>query len=341
MKRYVFLSLVVVTCVIFFCDDCRSETNFVKDIALIKDDLSGTTELIKNHLNDLGYTSDILNSQYVSQEILVQYRLTILCTGSNQYACVSNEERQALQSYIIVSHGKLIIEGGHLGYISAVFPFYLAFRTKVIKIDSWNADNGGDLVMGESNSQYNLSNIPNKLPATIKLNFSNNFDQDVCTPDKSSKIFYSTSLYDDKAGILVSPNAEYPQIINYFVNLASIANQSEAKDLLENSIYNLIGEPLGIGNTNQNVPDDYMLEQNYPNPFNPSTNIIFALPRSGQVSLKVYDALGRVAAVITEGFRSAGIHEVFFDASSLSSGIYSYILVAGSQTITKKMILIK
>ncbi|MEP7146882.1 MAG: T9SS type A sorting domain-containing protein [bacterium] len=341
MKSLNYILAVALLYSITFNYVCRAENNYVKDIALIKDDLSGTTELINNYIIDLGYTADILNSQYVTHEILNRYRLTILSAGNNQYACVSAELRSALQSYMSISNGKIIIEGGHLGYIAAVFPFYLAFRQKVMKIDGWIADNGGNLEIGKNNFQYNLPNIPNKLPSTIKINMSNIFDQDICTNDNSSQIFYKTSLYSDKVGILVAPDMDNPRVINYFVNFASIANQDEAKDLLENSIYNLIGKPVGIGSNGSDIPGGYSLEQNYPNPFNPVTKIVFALPKSGNISLKVFDSLGRVVKTLADELRSAGTYEEYFDASSLTSGVYSYKLIAGSVTITRKMILIK
>ncbi|HCI70816.1 MAG TPA: hypothetical protein DHV30_09570, partial [Balneola sp.] len=80
---------------------------------------------------------------------------------------------------------------------------------------------------------------------------------------------------------------------------------------------------------------------NYPNPFNPTTEINFSLPESGEVSLKVYDMLGREVSTIVSSQMSAGTHSVTFDASFLSSGIYIYRLTSGSTTITKRMTLIK
>lgn len=89
------------------------------------------------------------------------------------------------------------------------------------------------------------------------------------------------------------------------------------------------------------VPASYELSQNYPNPFNPTTNIRFALPNSENISLKVYNQLGREVAVLAEGFRNAGSYEINFDASDLSSGIYFYKLITGSTSMTKKMMLVK
>ena len=85
----------------------------------------------------------------------------------------------------------------------------------------------------------------------------------------------------------------------------------------------------------------YVLAQNYPNPFNPSTTISYALPNVGNVTLKVYDVVGREVATILNESLKAGTYEAKFNASKLSSGIYFYQLHTGNLVETKKMILMK
>jgi len=87
------------------------------------------------------------------------------------------------------------------------------------------------------------------------------------------------------------------------------------------------------------TPSAFNLEQNYPNPFNPSTTLSFTLPVSGEVSLIVYDALGRPVATAVDGYRSAGTHHVGFDASGLSSGTYLAVLRFGGKTASIRMTL--
>jgi hypothetical protein len=85
----------------------------------------------------------------------------------------------------------------------------------------------------------------------------------------------------------------------------------------------------------------FQLFQNYPNPFNPSTTISYTIPKAGFVSLKVYDVLGKEVSTLVNKEISVGNHEVVFNGSNLSSGIYFYRMQAGSFNNTKKLILLK
>jgi len=98
---------------------------------------------------------------------------------------------------------------------------------------------------------------------------------------------------------------------------------------------------MGITPISGEVPNSFSLSQNYPNPFNPTTNIEFAIPKSSNVVLKVYNILGKEAATIYSGFLSAGKYVTNFNASELSTGINFYTINAGNFTETKKMILVK
>ena len=88
-------------------------------------------------------------------------------------------------------------------------------------------------------------------------------------------------------------------------------------------------------------PGEYRLSQNYPNPFNPTTVINYTLPEKSRVAIKVYNVLGKEVATLVNEVKPAGNHEVSFNASNLSSGVYYYTISAGKFTSTKKMILMK
>lgn len=98
--------------------------------------------------------------------------------------------------------------------------------------------------------------------------------------------------------------------------------------------------PLGV-NDGTVSPNKFELSQNYPNPFNPSTKIKFSIAERSNVTLKVFDVLGRQIAVLLNETKPAGSYEASFDASKLASGLYIYQLNAGNNTISKKMMLMK
>ncbi len=97
------------------------------------------------------------------------------------------------------------------------------------------------------------------------------------------------------------------------------------------------------------LPKVFALEQNYPNPFNPTTIISYQLPVAGNVSLKVYDVLGREVTTLVNGRQEAGAYNYTFNANNLSSGVYFYRLQASATNgassanfvSTKKMMLVK
>jgi hypothetical protein len=95
------------------------------------------------------------------------------------------------------------------------------------------------------------------------------------------------------------------------------------------------------GQLNLEIPQEFRLEQNYPNPFNPSTTIRYGLPVRAHVTLSVFNTLGQQVAMLVQGDQEAGNHEVRFDASNLSSGVYFYRIQAGAFVEAKKLVFLR
>ncbi|MGE5496788.1 MAG: carboxypeptidase regulatory-like domain-containing protein [Syntrophothermus sp.] len=89
------------------------------------------------------------------------------------------------------------------------------------------------------------------------------------------------------------------------------------------------------------VPEHFSLKQNYPNPFNPVTNISYSIAQKGNVTLKVYNIIGKEIATLVSEEKAAGNYTVRFNAAGIPSGIYFYTLSSGSYSETKKLILLK
>jgi len=122
------------------------------------------------------------------------------------------------------------------------------------------------------------------------------------------------------------------------------ANQIWAADAGNNRVLRFdmnAGPVSGISTIPGQRPTAYALSQNFPNPFNPTTTIRFTLPESGNVTLEVFDVLGRLVAVLVNQHMQAGSYQVPFNASALSSGVYLYRLSARGYSSVHKMMLLK
>ena len=133
----------------------------------------------------------------------------------------------------------------------------------------------------------------------------------------------------DAESIRSTPPNNYPYTVKRILNgLIQFVNQIPTNQNPEEQTTSLI-------------PESYSLSQNFPNPFNPSTKITYQLPVNSEVSLKIFDMLGKEVITLVNEKKDAGRYEVQFNATNLASGMYFYRLAAGNFTDTKRMILIK
>ncbi|RPH92520.1 T9SS C-terminal target domain-containing protein [candidate division KSB1 bacterium] len=113
---------------------------------------------------------------------------------------------------------------------------------------------------------------------------------------------------------------------------------------------NNVGDPVriplsaGVSSVNDDaslIPKDFFLDQNYPNPFNPATNIRFGLPRAAQISIEVFDILGRKTATLADGRLQAGYHSLVWNCSTCPSGMYLIRMQTEDRVFLRKMLLMK
>jgi hypothetical protein len=181
--------------------------------------------------------------------------------------------------------------------------------------------------------------------------------------DASGYIYVTGSSVRDKSGVMDIATIKYDSFGNqkWLERFNGIENESNAgyslalnslgdvfvtgahADTLRGAFQTIKYSQAGTGvyETTSMVPENYSLSQNFPNPFNPTTLISYQIPVAGQVTLKVYDILGKEVACLVKEVKNAGNYEVTFNGSNLSSGIYLYQLKSGSFVGTKKLILMK
>ena len=142
-------------------------------------------------------------------------------------------------------------------------------------------------------------------------------------------------------------NQEVETQIAYIVSKGNnaLSAVTKVKSIADTAIYwynNNYGAPMVVSiQDNMETIYEYSLSQNYPNPFNPSTKISWQSPVGSWQVLKVFDVLGKEITTLVNEYKPAGIYEVEFNASGLSSGVYYYQIIIGDNIQTKKMILLR
>jgi len=106
--------------------------------------------------------------------------------------------------------------------------------------------------------------------------------------------------------------------------------------------YNILSSDV----TTSIVPEEFTLSQNYPNPFNPVTTVQFQVPKRTNVTIKIFDMLGREVRTLFAGETLRGNYTVEWNGLNdagfkMSSGSYIYRMIAGEIVLSKKMILLK
>ena len=190
------------------------------------------------------------------------------------------------------------------------------------------------------------------LPPAVKLFDSRNVRSIVVTPEED--VFVSVSLTEN-GGESESKAFFYSAISESWSEMI-VPSPKAAEFALDNRGYlyaGTFGEGIyrskeavsltlkATSTEDAEVPDAFVLEQNYPNPFNPTTTIQFSLPAQSDVTLTVFDMLGRKIQVVHQGPLRAGGHEMEFDATGLPSGIYLYRLNTPEKSLTNTMLLLK
>jgi len=163
---------------------------------------------------------------------------------------------------------------------------------------------------------------------------------------KGIGVVFSSPL--DPHGQIVPEGDDY--VITYLNTVTSSTSTFTSDDMgstlsITHTYYSGKLSPLrietAVRDNSSSLPRSYGLSQNYPNPFNPTTHIDYQLPDPGQVTLKVFDVLGREVRTLVDERQSAGYYTVTLDAGKLTSGIYFYRIKAGNYSSVKKLVLLK
>ncbi len=272
------------------------------------------------HNPEISYTISISNLFDVEKQIIDANYSTALYTFSfGKLNVIDVEESEA--DFIDPATNKLNTIDGNLStrWAAKVMPQYLIYDLGSIK--------------KVSKTRFSFYNWNNNRIYNYSVFLSEDKTQwtEVLSNVNSQQEEWSTEYF----------NAAEARYIKLLFNYATDPdpNFPQWANIWEAEIYS--DEVITDTNNNYNKDFIYQLEQNYPNPFNPSTNIKFSLAATCLTKLSVYDLLGQKVKTLVNETLEKGIHNIEFDASGLSSGVYFYKLEIPGNTITKKMMLIR
>lgn len=188
------------------------------------------------------------------------------------------------------------------------------------------------LTNSEALKVYTYASVSNENVLITAANFKDAitpFSVDLSAlPWDGTSTYFLTNLIDGTVKeILPAQRSVYSLSLNEF----------EAKIFY----YGLDSVTVDVSDEGNVIVKQFKLFQNYPNPFNPSTKIKYQIPTQEKVLIKIYDVLGREVKTLVNEIKSAGIHEIEFNASSFASGVYFYRISAGNYADIKKIILLK
>ncbi|AFN74746.1 hypothetical protein MROS_1509 [Melioribacter roseus P3M-2] len=256
-----------------------------------------------------------------------------------KYTTPMNEARTALAS-ILLPNGNIFTSGGDS--IGGTFPWKKSVEIFDVNAEKWSyahnmldfrADHkiyylqhldkllifGGAQLQGTEEDTWELYDPENLVPLTKgifplkNINYVSETDNSIQMQDGNIALIGGEE-WDIISGLL----ARWPSRKCYIMNILTSVER------------------------NKNfIPKNFQLLQNYPNPFNPSTTIEYYLPKSGKVTIKIFDSLGKEIETLVNEHKQAGHYQVIFYARNLPSGVYYYSLISGSTIITKSMVLIK
>ncbi len=152
------------------------------------------------------------------------------------------------------------------------------------------------------------------------------------------------TVYSDNSGNGGVDDVTFAAVSARYVRVYITKNNKSSERINELEVHaaaGALGRPSAESNAIAVAPIAFELEQNYPNPFNPQTKLRFSLATQAHVTLKVINTFGQEVAVLVNGSRTPGTHEVQFHVENLPSGVYFSVLQAGAERRMKRMLLLR
>jgi len=292
----------------------------------------GETELIlvdsRNQIYDTVYSTGVTASNLTDIESSYATAYEYYC--NNQFLEAKLEYEGIIQNY-----------GNYRGSLQAYNRLYSITNLTNSTPEAFNqlrtfyiqkaSDQTDSVMIGSLNHLGDLCLVSSK----EYLSAINNFDQ-IAQQNPNTDLAFYRQIDALTTALLLPPDSTMNKGIlgKYYINDLNDYKNKLSKLLKTRGRSELESD-------NELIPNEYTLYQNYPNPFNPITIIKYDLPKASDVSLFIFDILGRKVKELVNTGQQPGRYEVRFNASNFASGVYIYQLITEKYISSKKMILLK
>lgn len=215
-----------------------------------KDSYGKSADQMQIWLDELGYTTEKMTVALALNADFSSYNLIISSSGANMSPVADANYRDKLETWVSDAAHKLLIEGGEVGYDAANTPGYPTFASNVIHSTDWDADNAGNLSLHSGYESHPMVTTPNALPSSISITYSGYGDQDSQKPEGTAYILYGSANYTNNACVLIYDTDEdntTAQTVYYAFNFDALPNDTDAKNLLDNTVAFLVATETPAG----------------------------------------------------------------------------------------------
>ena len=315
----------------------------------------GAADTVAGWLGDAGYSVTLVSAETASPADLDGRDAVVLIASDNTNPVASAGLRALLVDWVAAG-GRLLVEGGEIGYAAVEYPGYADLAADVLHVVDWAGDGAGSLRAVPGQGAHRLIHQPLEVDPPAELAYLWYGDQDAMIPAGDAFLVLENAGQPGTAGALVfddTPAEQACQVVYYPFALEALTDQDQARALAVNAVAYLLALEAPVA-----VPDDpeapgaapraTRLAGNAPNPFNPRTTLHLELARADRARLEVYDLRGRLVRRLLDGSGElpAGRHEVVWDGRdaggrAVGSGTYFARLAAGGVVRHLKMLLVR
>lgn len=323
--------------------ELETQIFYPADFLLVDDDGGAPYDTFyTDALEELDISYFVLNREDATEleDALMLFDHTLWFTGDEQTATLTSEDRDALITYLEAGRN-LIVSGQYIGDDIGTSPFFGDYLKAIHTSDHVATDiitGVADDAIGDgmffaiiggagAANQVSQSGVAAQEGAHVFVQYQNSED--------GAAVRYHDPDFDFKTvycGFGIEAIVAPPQFTDRAEFIAAILNWQAGTTAIEDA-----ETPAAVG---------LALHQNYPNPFNPSTTISFSIPTRQALSLRIYNTAGQLISTVHDGQTEPGAHEMVWNGTNdrgeaVTSGVYLYRLQTETQTLTRRMVLLK